>query len=200
VKNFEEIALLQSLWLDGKPNKELILNYNMYTYNREAKTFWREKGIKRFTAPVELNYQELRTLGIEDCDMLVYGYLPLMVSAQCLFESTQGCEKMKPEGNKSTEPGFAGNLTDRLGKSFFVKTNCTGCYNIIYNTQALSLHKQSEEILSLKPRNIRLDFTRETAQQTKNLLVLFIDRYLYGKTGALDLPDYTTGHFKRGVD
>jgi collagenase-like PrtC family protease len=61
--------------------------------NRKA--LYRELGITDYTAPVELNYQELRTLGIEDSDLIVYGYQPVMVSAQCLFENTKGCRKQE---------------------------------------------------------------------------------------------------------
>jgi putative protease len=192
LKNFEEAELLQSLLSGIKHNKDIVLNYNMYIYNKEAKSFWKENGIKRFTAPVELNFQELKQLGIEDCDMLVYGYLPLMVSAQCLYENIPGCQKSK-QGN-------TGNLIDRLGKKFFVQTNCTGCYNVIYNGQALSLHKQEDEIARLNPENIRLDFTMESAGEMDQVLRLFIDRYVNKRKTADILTEYTTGHFKRGVE
>jgi putative protease len=204
VKNFEEIALLRSLGIDEKQQKKIVLNFNMYTYNKEAKVFWNEMGITRFTAPVELNYQELRTLGITDCDMIVYGYLPLMVSAQCLFESTEGCRRCKTDGkNKNGNnhgDNHTGYLTDRLGKNFYVQTNCNGCYNIIYNGQALSLLKQETEIRGLKPRNIRLDFSLETVEEMKQILTAFVDTYRHGKKTGFELSDYTTGHFKRGVE
>jgi putative protease len=201
VKNFEEIALLQSLGINSEHQKKLILNYNMYTYNQEAKSFWKEHGITRFTAPVELNYQELKTLGITDCDMIVYGYQLLMISAQCLFESTEGCRNCKAGNSSQTsDRSHTGYLTDRLGKKFFVQTNCNGCYNIIYNGQPLSLLKQDTEIRSLYPQNIRLDFSKESAEEMKQVVTLFIDRYQYGKKNTLELSDYTTGHFKRGVE
>jgi len=181
------------------------LNYNMYTYNKEAKVFWNEMGITRFTAPVELNYQELRTLGIEDSDMIVYGFLPLMVSAQCLFESTEGCKRCKTVGNvtggnKAIEQSYTGFLTDRLGKNFYVQANCNGCYNIIYNGQTLSLLKQETEIRGLIPKNIRLDFSKETPEEMKLVITAFVNTYRYGKKPVVELTDYTTGHFKRGVE
>lgn len=192
VKNFEEAALLRTFISKGEAKKEIILNYNMYTYNREAKVFWEELGITRFTAPVELNYQELKTLGVQDCDMLVYGYLPAMVSAQCLFESTKGCRK--------NETNHTGTLTDRLGKNFIVQTDCKSCYNIIFNGQPLALHKQVEEVKALGSYNIRLDFTLESRSETSKILSQFIDTYLYGKAGKEEVEAYTTGHFKRGVE
>lgn len=199
VKNFEEVSLLQSLMMNVKNKKEIILNYNMYTYNKESKRFWSKEGITHYTAPIELNQQELKALGIEDSDMLVYGYLPLMVSAQCLFKSTQGCKKRKAEDNK-IEVSHSGYLTDRLGKRFFVQTNCRDCNNIIYNGQAVVLYKQSEDIIKLQPKNIRLDFSIEDASQVKQVLHQFLDRFCYGSNQQEELSNYTTGHFKRGVE
>ncbi|MDF2907776.1 MAG: hypothetical protein K0R34_3097 [Herbinix sp.] len=191
IKNFEEIELLQSLKSSDR-EKKLIANYNMYTYNTEAKTFLQELGINHYTAPVELNYQELKGLGIWDSDLIVYGYQPVMVSAQCLFESTVGCKKCK-EGN-------AGNLVDRLGKSFFVQANCNSCYNIIYNGQALSLLKYSQEIKDLNPQMIRLDFTLETAEEVQKVLAAFVSEFYHRDEAVAEISDYTTGHFKRGVE
>ncbi len=190
VKNFEEIELLQSLRVSKQKN--LITNYNMYTYNIEAKSLFQELGISHYTAPVELNYQELRTLGIWDSDLIVYGYQPVMVSSQCLFESTVGCKKCK-EGN-------TGNLVDRLGKSFLVQANCKGCYNTIYNGQPLSLLKYKQEINDLSPRNIRLDFTFESVQEVQNILSSYVYEFCGTNKSVTDILDYTTGHFKRGVE
>lgn len=192
VKNLEEIGLLQSLFKKTGITKPIHLNYNMYVFNQEAKAFWREQGITRFTAPIELNYQELKQLGINDCELLVYGYLPLMISAQCLHESTSGCAKSKKNNT--------GYLVDRLGKKFFVQTNCIGCYNTIYNGQVMALHKQETEVRNLNPASLRMDFTIETEEETKRILQSFINTYCYGKISNEEIRDYTTGHFKRGIE
>lgn len=191
LKNLEEIALLHSLEIK-EGQKRLLLNYNMYTYNKESKCLYRELGITDYTAPVELNYQELKALGIEDSDLIVYGYQPVMVSAQCLFESTKGCRRC--------ESGNGGRLVDRLGKSFFVQANCRGCYNIIYNSQPLSLLKHNEDIQRLHPKGLRLDFTQEGTEETKRVLAAYTDVFCYERKPSLELTDYTTGHFKRGIE
>ena len=193
-KNLEEIALLQSLQEENTSIKEIILNHNMYVFNREAKEFWSEKGINHYTAPLELNARELKTLGITDCDMIVYGYLPLMVSAQCLHESTAGCTSCKVGELRSEY------LIDRMGMKFYVQTNCIGCYNVILNGQCLSLLRYADEIKELKPRNIRLDFTIESAEETGKVIESFILGYLKGKQGELSADNLTAGHFKRGVE
>lgn len=192
-KNFEEIALLQSLMKETGVTKEIILNYNMYTYNREARLFWEEQGITRLTAPVELNYQELMNLGLENSDLLVYGYLPLMTSAQCLYKSTVGCRKCKDGRHK-------GHMIDRLGKKFYVQANCNGCYNTIYNGQALSLVKYKSEIRKLMPRKLRLDFTLENSDEMNRIFRIYLDVFYRNKKEQTELTGYTTGHFKRGIE
>ena len=69
IKNLEEAELLLKALDSAGIKKELRLNHNMYVFNREAKQFWREKGICHFTAPLELNEKELKTLGLQDCEL-----------------------------------------------------------------------------------------------------------------------------------
>ncbi len=192
VKNFEEITLLLSLELK-EHGQEIILNHNMYVFNREAKQFWREKGIRHYGAPMEQNSKELKALGISDCDLLVYGYLPFMVSTQCVYENTVRCCVKQSEAK-------AGYLVDRMGKRFPVGTNCVSCYNVIYNGQCLSLLKKDKEVKDLHPGNIRLDFTMETGEEMKQIMTSFLNAYLQGKDPQWDGEHYTTGHFSRGVE
>ncbi len=200
IKNLEEIALLQSLSMKEMAKKQIILNYNMYTYNKQAKVFWQENHLEHFTAPIELNYQELKELDISDSDIVVYGYLPLMVSAQCLFENTTACAKGKKDVVRSGKNNIQGRLVDRLDKSFYVKTNCTGCYNTIYNGQPLALYKQAEDIIKLNPKAVRVDFTNESSEEAVRILQLFSDQFYHGKKNVEELTGYTTGHFKRGIE
>jgi len=192
-KNYEEVYLLQSIFKNLGLQKKIRLNHNMYIFNREAKYFWREKGICEFTAPLELNEKELKDLGLSDCELMVYGYLPVMVSAQCLYVNTKGCKKCTPKANTDY-------LTDRLGMKFYVTSHCGSCYNIIYNGQRLSLIGQAERIADLSPYGIRLDFTFENSKETSEVLSSYTDVFYYGKKVSLDFDNITTGHFKRGVE
>jgi putative protease len=194
VKNFEEAELLQSIFESARQEKRLRLNHNMYVFNKDAKLFWKEKGIHEFTAPIELNQKELKNLGLQDCELMVYGYLPVMVSVQCLHDSTLSCNKCKVG---TTRMDY---LVDRIGKKFYVKTNCSSCYNTIYNGQRLSLLGQADKIIDLKPSGIRLDFTIETSEEMKTVLSAYRDVLVYGKNVSLEFDNITTGHFKRGVE
>lgn len=192
-KNFEEVELLQRLFSDRGEEKRLRLNHNMYIFNKEAKLFWKDKNVHAFTAPVELNEKELMDLGLEELELMVYGYLPLMVTAQCLYTSTNACNKCKAASNKIDY------ILDRMGKRFYVKASCSSCSNIIYNGQRLSLLGQADQIRDLGPDGIRLDFTFETVDEVKAVLSAYRDVFYYGKNPKLDFDNVTTGHFKRGV-
>ena len=129
VKSLEELTFLKENGLDA--SYEVRLNYNLYVFQKWAKQFFREQGYSRFTVPVELNEEEISRLGVSDCDFIVYGRLPLMISAQCVRDNVFTCS-----GGKKTE-GIS--LIDRMGAEFPVRQNCDSCYNTIYNSAVFSL-------------------------------------------------------------
>ena len=74
-------------------DKKIILDHNLYIFNQYGKEFWNQQKVEDFTAPLELNSRELRELDIRDGELLVYGRIPVMVSAQCIERTTSGCSK-----------------------------------------------------------------------------------------------------------
>lgn len=194
IKNFEEAGLLLSIFESSRKHKELRLNHNMYIFNKDAKLFWNEKGINQFTAPIELNEKELKSLGLDDCELMVYGYLPVMVSVQCLHSTTDSCNKCSAGADRMDY------LLDRIDKKFYVKTHCSSCYNIIYNGQRLSLLDQADEVINLRPKGVRLDFTHETYDEIKAVLDAYCHVFAHGKRASLEFDNITRGHFKRGVE
>lgn len=169
--------------------KEMIADYNLYMFNRQSRKFLANTDICAYTAPVELHYRELKKLGIKDADLIVYGYQPVMVSAGCVRKNTAQC---------TGKDGIL-YLTDRYQKKFAVKNFCKYCYNVIYNSSPLMLASQKDEIDDLEPKGIRLDFTMESEEETKEILELYKDIFIYEKNTEMPDVDYTRGHFKRGV-
>ena len=90
----------------------------------------------RFTAPLELNSRELEEKGICGEELMVYGNIPMMVTAQCLKKTLEGC---------TGRPELLW-MKDRKGKEFPVKNHCRFCYNTIYNS-SLCLFWQTEASL-----------------------------------------------------
>lgn len=202
IKNYEQYTFFKNLQTEEHLSKEVRLDYNMYVMNNEAKKFYLEHGITHTTASVELNQGELSRLGISNMDLLVYGNLPLMVSAQCVKMNTTGCRKQVNKANKNLQSADDDKslvLVDRLKNELSVRTNCRECYNTIYNSKCLSLLEEVAEIQNLNPRNIRLDFSNETGEEVSKVLKSFVDVFKHGIDSSLNLREYTKGHFRRGI-
>lgn len=185
VKSLEEITFLKENGLTEA--FELRLNYNLYAFQPEAKKFFHKEGLWRFTAPVELNEEELREYGVGDCDFLVYGRMPLMVSAQCVRDNLFECSV-----GKKTE-GIV--LSDRMGARFPVRQICSSCYNVIYNSACFSLLGTGIE-REISPAGFRLDFVFETKEETETVLAA----WRRGTAPELSGTGFTKGHFKRGIE
>lgn len=185
IRNYESFAFVK----EKAPDLQVVMDCNMYEFNREAKRFWKEQNVQGLTAPLELNYRELQELGIQDCELIVYGYLQMMVSAQCVRKTTGACTKT---------PGYL-QMTDRKNKEFTVKNCCDYCYNVIYNAEALSFLEQQEEIQTLSPKALRLHFTIESEEETKKVLYCFEDVFVKHRETEKLAGTYTRGHFKRGI-
>lgn len=209
LRSLEEYSYMVELLKENGSfdKKELILDYNVYIMNREAKEFWKEQGITHYTTALELNSTELRRLGCEGSDMIVYGRIPLMVSAQCVIKNVGNyCEMGKRvigDTNKEYEDGSAKfELVDRFQKSFFVRNHCKFCYNTIYNGDCLALLSNAEEILGLRPRAVRLDFTFENASEIRKIMTSYIHGFSIQDnwaTSEKEGKNLTRGHFKRGI-
>ena len=165
-------------------------DHNLYVFNQTAKETYDQMGLTRQTLPLELNSQELEQLGCQGMELVVYGYLPVMTSAQCIQKTTDRC---------THRPGLL-RMRDRTGKDLPVKNRCTFCYNTIYNPSPLSLLGQEHLIHRLAPDAIRLQFTWETKEQIRQIVQAYRAVFLEGKTGQLPFTDITRGHFKRGVE
>ncbi|MBQ9119521.1 MAG: U32 family peptidase, partial [Lachnospiraceae bacterium] len=157
LRNYEELQLFGTEWKEKTAHRQMITDAMLYVMNREAKEFYRKKGIVQFTAPYEQNLEELTSLGLQDMEVTVYGRLPLMTSAQCVLKNTTGC--LEEGGRAEPMP----TLTDRKHKEMPVRTFCRFCYNTIYNAECLSLFEELERLNVLHPAGLRFDFTFETA-------------------------------------
>lgn len=184
--SMEEISYIKAkAW-----QNPILADHNLYTWNQESREQYREMGCVGDTLPVELNYKELQRRGGTGSEWIVYGRLPVMVSAQCIVKTIKGC-KHQPEILL---------LKDRIGKEFPVRNHCTFCYNTIYNTNPLSLLSQREEAEKLHVKAVRLQFTVETEAEVKRVVTAFADSFIRERAAEEPMADYTRGHFRRGVE
>lgn len=185
VRNIETIAFLKEMSYDG----EVIADASVYVWNSGSLEFWSQR-VNGITYPYELNFREgFELLKNRNCEKVLYGRLPMMITANCIQKTINGCN---PAKKQRILP-----LQDRYQKVFPVYTNCTFCHNIIYNSVPLSLHKdirRYEEAFTC-----RLMFTVEDKKQTLEVLRFFEALYI-GEKPHIPYQDYTTGHEKRGVE
>jgi len=184
VRNLEEVQWLKTI--DFK--KEIIADANIYCFNQKSKEWLQQLDIKG-TIPYELNKYELETLGYQTLDIIVYGKIPMMVSANCVNKTIKGCQKEE-----------SAILKDRIQKEFFVSMNCLHCYNVIYNSVPLSLHHNMRAFSKTKNR-LRLDFIDESIEEMHQIIFYFnqlLKEQIDGKIPVY--KDYTKGHWKRGVE
>jgi len=186
VRNLEEIPFLREKgW-----NIPIILDHNLYTFNQKTLDFWNTQGVLYDTLPYELNARELKQRGCRNSELVVYGYQPLMVTAGCIHKTMRQCKK-------KTEIWM---LCDRYKKEFPVMNYCRYCYNVIYNSEPLSLLNNKTDVDQLAPGSLRLIFTMEKPNQVKYVIHQFLDVYLNGKEVQMEGSVYTKGHLKRGVE
>ncbi len=173
VKNYEELYLTENLFT----GKNVILDHNMYTFNDVSKSAFFEHGVSGDTVPLELNSREIMHRNNIGSQMIVYGYYPLMTTANCVHKNTKGCDKKQKLIY----------LKDRYNKSFAVCNNCKECYNTIYNSLPTMLTKNIGKLKEAGIRSFRYSFTIETPKQIKAVMD---DK----------VAEYTNGHYKRGVE
>lgn len=187
VRSLDEIAFIKE-W--GNENWQMVSDSNLYTYSNEAAEYFYRLGMIQDTIPVELNRKEILRRENSRSEIIIYGRLPLMITAQCIHKNTLGCMH---------QPKVL-NLKDRYSVYFPVKNFCSECYNVIYNSLPVCLFKEDVTVKKIAPAAVRLSFTTETEEETEQILTIYGDIYKNGGILGQMPMECTNGHFKRGVE
>lgn len=197
IRNIEEYSYFNLNYTDYNDYSFAIDN-GLYILNAEAYDFYVSNSKINITDlyySYELNEKEILELRKEilslndsviNMSIVAYGKIPMMVSANCINKTTQNCKKKRE---------FI-YIYDRLNKKMPVYAVCDYCYNVIYNSVPLSLHRYCCNFL--KQCNVRLDFTDECYEEAISIINNYIDSL--NKDVSSRFMEYTTGHYKRGVE
>lgn len=183
IRNREQYLYLKNIGVEN----HYVFDYNVYTGNRLAKDYYQKANVIT-TAPLELNYHELKKRGCEMDELIIYGYMPAMISAGCAMKTLNRCE-----GNSNYYQ-----IRDKKNNIFMTKCVCSYCYNIMYNCRPLSLFKFADEINDLHPDSVRLSFTVENRETTDAILRKAEGTFIRGIKIQED-DKSTRGHFNKGV-
>ncbi|MBQ7583528.1 MAG: hypothetical protein IJT24_02860, partial [Lachnospiraceae bacterium] len=99
-------------------------DHSLYTFNRASREFLLSLGVKYDTAPLELSFRELKSRGMVGTELMIYGRIPMMISAGCVYRNSHDdrCERDIKKGHDMV-------MTDRTGTGFPVMCCCRYCYN-----------------------------------------------------------------------
>ena len=176
---------------ENETDKDIVFDYSIYSFNRRTMEEYLSllPAPEHLTFPLELTYQELKGLQMPGQELLVYGKIPVMISAGCVKKTMNSC-------NKKMETLV---LKDRKHVRFPVCSVCDYCYNVIWNEKPVSLLDCREDVKSLQTGYLRLEFTTESPNEMKQIIKSFYEVYKEGaKESQLDA--FTRGHFRRGVE
>lgn len=182
IRNQEQYFMLKN------SSKKLVFDYNVYGINKISKHYYQDNGKNITTTPLELNYKELLKRGCLGDEFILYGYMPVMISANCSLKTCDLCRSGYTEYK----------LRDRKFNDFNTKAICKYCYNVMFNCKPLSLFGYINQIKELKPYSYRLVFTNENTDEIKIILKKAED-ILKNNIVVKEDESTTRGHFKRGV-
>lgn len=187
VRNMEGYAFLK----ENGYEKPVYGDAGLYQWNKECTVFWSDK-LSGYCLPYELSGKEqLQIVDNDNWEQVVYGRLPMMVTANCIANTSKGCQLKNGE-----MCAFSFSLKDRYKTEFPVYVNCRHCYNVIYNSVPLSLHEKVSE--KKMKAAIRLDFTTENNNDVIKILEYFVG--LKENNGIIrPYEQFTTGHEKKGA-
>ncbi|MCR5728125.1 MAG: U32 family peptidase [Lachnospiraceae bacterium] len=182
-ENYEELFILKTLGAHYRTD------HNLYCFNSRAGGMYKTGR----TLPVELNEEELKTVADSESELIVYGLLPVMVSAQCAYKTVTGKCGMHDDMVLKDEKGF----------SFRAHSVCRYCYSVIGNSAVQCLFHRWENVKNIGCGRVRVELTYENAAETA-LVLRSMERIFDGQKDEFptEIMGYklTNGHFNRGVE
>ncbi len=169
-------------------------DHTIYSCNTGAADTVKALGADFDCAPLELSHHELKSRGLDRSELMIYGRIPMMISAGCIYRNVND-----DTCRKDVERGHDMLLIDRTDTGFPVICCCRYCYNVIFNSVPLSLHRELDRVRELAPHSVRLYFTTESADEARDIAAYFVQAINEGKAGNPPYEAYTRGHFLKSV-
>ena len=129
IRALEEVVWLKNVAEESGKQIPYGLDACVYDWNSRCVDVMKELGASFITMPWELTSGEMEPV-LKECrrqqmggELIIYGHAPMMVSAQCVAKTVEGC----------THRPHLLMMKDRTGALLPVKNHCDFCYNTIYN-------------------------------------------------------------------
>ncbi len=183
-RNLEELAYLKTKGYSGT----VVADLTVPVWNAAAMEVL-SGAAQGFTVSPELNLREIRELcsRLEDvCCMtgsvMIYGRVPMMVSANCVRRTAGACSGPGKNGRYTTM------LTDRKKNTLPVISECRYCYNVLENAFPTDITSYRAKLAEAGVREFRTVLTCEDEHETRSVLS--------GKPSGMT----TSGRISKGVE
>ncbi len=161
-------------------------DYGLNIYNSGSLNVLKKLELASATLSFEMTMPQIRDVSkLVDCEILIYGRLPLMVTENCLIKNRTGecnCHLVSIK------------LTDKTGAEFPVIKDGNSCRSVLLNGKKLSWLDRQEDLARIGVWATRVYFTTENNQE--------VDRVLsdYVHPNPFDPGACTRGLYLRGLD
>lgn len=161
-----------------------------------------ELGAKTVGLSIELSFDDIKDLingytkkykANPSLEMMVYGYYELMIMKYCPIQKINGY-KNKNCGMCIKNDYY---LNDKKGYSFRLIRD-EECNMRVLNSKKLHLIDYISDIINCGVKNILLDFTTESADETKEVINMYLTKINHKDSDNVILG-VTNGHFLEGV-
>lgn len=170
--------------------KPIILDQNVYSYSKYTVDYLSSFNlVEGLTVPYELSEYEMSDRARSCSELLLYGYVPAMITANCIHNTYNKCIK-------NTKLLY---LRDKMGFNFPVLNRCAFCENLIFNSAPICLINKPTEFKE-NFGSYRISFLNENIDEIENILSLYEANILNSNVKAKELSQFTKQHFKKGVE
>ncbi len=158
VRNLEQLGIFSSIASENGYSftKNVITDANLYIWNnssfKQLNDMVSKCGLElvKVTLPYELTYKELADIDVAngiDVELVVYTRIPVMISEQCVRKTKGICDN-------SNNYVY---IQDKKGRDFLVRSVCSYCYSVMYNSSKLNISDMISEISSINADYLRYE-------------------------------------------
>ncbi len=167
VRNLAALAFFAEM----KPRPTLVGDFSLNVANDLAADLLLSLGLDRVTPSLDLGGEQLeamlRRVPPDRCEVVLHQHVAMFHTQHCLFAARLA--RGRGRGDCGSPCRRRAELLDRIGEAHPVLADAA-CRNTIYQSRERSCAVGAERLRRLGVRHFRIEFLRETPQQTHALL------------------------------
>ncbi|MBQ8796884.1 MAG: U32 family peptidase [Oscillospiraceae bacterium] len=161
-------------------------DFSLNIYSSAAVDAARELELKSACLSMEMTMPQIRDVSkAADCELLVYGRTPLMVTENCLIKGRTGQCTCHQGGAK---------LKDKTGSEFPIIKDGNSCRSVLLNGKKLYWLDRQHDLSRLGLWAVRLSFTTENSREVDQVLASYLNPVPF------DPGACTRGLYLRGLE